>query len=111
MAVVSEVVAASRDGRSFTFWSQGSPGVGAGDMVVVQVPGGVTVLGQVLDVTGPSHGPGQRSAETGATAGSAIWSTNTCSTALSPANRGPIASITSSPTRCGERSSSSPPWR
>ena len=58
MAVVSEVVAASRDGRSFTFWSQGSPGVGAGDMVVVQVPGGVTVLGQVLDVTGPSHGPG-----------------------------------------------------
>ena len=50
MTAVSEVVAASRDGRTFTFWSEGSAGVGPGDMVVVQAGDSVTVLGQVLDV-------------------------------------------------------------
>ncbi|HET6967365.1 MAG TPA: ATP-binding protein [Ornithinibacter sp.] len=57
---VSEVVATSHDGRTFTFWCDGAPGIGAGDMVVALAAGGVTVLGQVLDVTRPAGTPGAR---------------------------------------------------
>jgi uncharacterized protein len=51
MAAVPEVVATSRDGRTFTFWSQGAPSLRAGDMVVVDASPTNTVLGQVLHVT------------------------------------------------------------
>ena len=61
MTAVSEVVAASRDGRTFTFWSEGSAGVGPGDMVVMDTGDSVTVLGQVLDVASPGM-PGDAAA-------------------------------------------------
>ncbi len=47
-----EVIARSRDGRTFTFHITGTPSYAPGDMVVVRA-GEVTVLGQVLEVAAP----------------------------------------------------------
>jgi DNA helicase HerA-like ATPase len=49
MVAGTEVGAESRDGRTFTFWSEGPVGVGPGDMVVLEAEG-ATVLGQVLEL-------------------------------------------------------------
>jgi uncharacterized protein len=68
MATVTEVVAASSDGRTFTFWSEGPAGVGPGDMVVVDADE-VTVLGQVLEV-GATGTPG--TADAGRTVGTGV---------------------------------------
>lgn len=70
MAPSAEVVAASRDGRTFTFWSEGPPAIGPGDMVVVLTPG-TTVLGQVLDLRTSDGMPGA-AGEGGRTTGTGV---------------------------------------